>query len=130
MAKYTYDLKAASVSVSASEVTFPDSKQKVDGVEFAADYNNSVLETKHGLLTVTGRDHEYDFTALTGGISHFAIGGKPDLLVLALCMLFTLIWARIAAKIANKATPKTLNRATGMVLVALGVVIFAFSLIN
>lgn len=70
------------------------------------------------------------FTALTGSVSHFAIGGKPDLLVLALCMLFTLIWARIAAKIANKATPKTLNRATGMVLVALGVVIFAFSLIN
>lgn len=70
------------------------------------------------------------FTALTGSVSHFAIGGKPDLLVLALCMLFTLIWARIAAKIANKATPKTLNRATGVVLVALGVVIFAFSLIN
>ena len=70
------------------------------------------------------------FTALTGSVSHFAIGGKPDLLVLALCMLFTLIWARIAAKIANKATPKTLIRATGMVLVALGVVIFAFSLIN
>ncbi len=70
------------------------------------------------------------FTALTGSVSHFAIVVKPELLVLALCMLFTLIWARIAAKIANKATPKTLNRATGMVLVALGVVIFAFSLIN
>lgn len=67
MAQYTYDLKAASVTVSTSEFTFPGSKQKVDGVEFAADYNNSVLETKHGLLTVTGRDHEYDFTALTGG---------------------------------------------------------------
>lgn len=71
MAKYKYDLKAASVSVSTSEFAFPNSAQKVDGVEFAKDYKNSVLETKHGLLTVTGRDHEYDFTALTGGEFEF-----------------------------------------------------------
>lgn len=71
MAKYTYDLKAASVSVSTSEFTFPNSAQKVDGVEFAANYKNSVLETKHGLLTVTGRNKEYDFTALTGGEFEF-----------------------------------------------------------
>ena len=70
------------------------------------------------------------FTALTGSLSHFAIGGMPDMLLLALCIFFTLIWARIAAVIANKAQPKTLNRATGVVLVALGIAIFSFSLIK
>lgn len=67
------------------------------------------------------------FTALTGAVSHFSIGGAPDWLVLSLCVIFTLLWARIAAKFANKASSKTLNRATGVVLVILGVVIFAFS---
>ena len=67
------------------------------------------------------------FTALTGAISHFMIGGLPNLTVWILCIIFTLIWARIAALFANKATPKTLNRATGIVLVVLGVVIFLFS---
>lgn len=67
------------------------------------------------------------FTALTGAISHFMIGGLPNLTVWILCILFTLIWARIAALFANKATPETLNRATGVVLVVLGIVIFLFS---
>lgn len=68
------------------------------------------------------------FTALTGAISHFSIGGSPDWLILALCVVFTFIWARIAALFANKAAPKTLNRATGIVLVVLGAVVMAFSL--
>ena len=67
------------------------------------------------------------FTAFTGAASHFALGGMPDYTVLALCVIFTLLWARIAAKFANKAEPKTLNRATGIVLVVLGFVIFLFS---
>ena len=67
------------------------------------------------------------FTALTGAISHFMIGGLPNLTVWILCIIFTLIWARIAALFANKATPETLNRATGIVLVVLGIVIFLFS---
>ena len=66
------------------------------------------------------------FTALTGAVSHFAIGGAPELPVLVLCVLFTLLWARIAAVFANKAQPKTLNRATGVVLVVLGIVIMGF----
>ena len=70
------------------------------------------------------------FTALTGSISHFAIGGMPDPLPFALCILFTLIFARIAAKIANKASAKTLNRATGIILVLLGIVVLGFSLIK
>lgn len=65
------------------------------------------------------------FTALTGGISHFAIGGMPDMLTTVLCVAFTLLWARIAAKIANKATAKTLNRVVGIVLIATSVVILA-----
>lgn len=68
------------------------------------------------------------FTALTGALSHFAIGGAPDALVLVLCVVFTLIWARIAARFANKAEPAVLNRATGIVLVVLGTVVFVFSL--
>lgn len=67
------------------------------------------------------------FTALTGAVSHFMIGGLPNLTVWLLCIIFTLIWARIAALFANKATPETLNRATGIVLVVLGIVIFLFS---
>lgn len=66
------------------------------------------------------------FTAFTGAALHFAIGGKPDFLVMGLCVVFTFIWARIAALFANKAQPKTLNRATGLVLVVLGVVIMVF----
>lgn len=66
------------------------------------------------------------FTALTGALSHFRIGGAPDLTVLILCVIFTLFWARVAARFANKATPATLNRATGAVLVILGIVIMGF----
>lgn len=68
------------------------------------------------------------FTALTGAISHFSFGDTPDILILSLCVIFTLIWARIAALFANKATPATLNRATGIVLVVLGIVIFSFKM--
>lgn len=63
------------------------------------------------------------FTALTGSLSHFVIGGAPNWLLLVLCVVFTFLWARIAAKFANKATPKTLNRITGAVLTVLGLVI-------
>ena len=66
------------------------------------------------------------FTALTGSTSHFSFGDAPDLLIMALCIGFTLVWARIAAVFANKAKPETLNRAVGVVLVLLGIVILGF----
>jgi uncharacterized membrane protein YfcA len=66
------------------------------------------------------------FTALTGAVSHFSLGDAPDILVMVLCILFTFIWARIAALFANKAKPETLNRAVGVVLVLLGIVILGF----
>ncbi|MEG2316585.1 MAG: sulfite exporter TauE/SafE family protein, partial [Clostridia bacterium] len=61
------------------------------------------------------------FTAFTGSISHFAIDGMPDFTLLALCVVFTLLWARIAARLANKAKPETLNRVVGVILTVLGV---------
>ena len=67
------------------------------------------------------------FTALTGAVSHFVIGGMPDLPVLALCVIFTFVWARIAAVFANRAEPATLNRVTGIILVVLGIVVLMFS---
>ena len=66
------------------------------------------------------------FTALTGAVSHFTIGGAPDWTVFILCVVFTFLWARIAAVFANKATPKTLNRATGVILMVLGIVVLGF----
>ncbi len=69
------------------------------------------------------------FTALTGSVSHFVIGGMPDIPVFVLCVIFTLLWARIAALIANKSDAKTLNRITGIILVVLGAVVMGFSLI-
>ena len=70
------------------------------------------------------------FTALTGAGSHFMIGGMPQLLPLILCIGFTLLWARIAAKFANKASAITLNRATGVVLAILGGAIFLVNLLK
>lgn len=65
------------------------------------------------------------FTAFTGAASHFAIDGMPDPACLVFCVLSTLLWARIAARFANKASAVTLNRATGVVLSLLGVSILA-----
>lgn len=70
------------------------------------------------------------FTAFTGAISHFAIGGAPDWWTLIFCVISTLLWARIAAVLANKAKPKTLNRVTGVVLVVLGAAVITVNLIK
>lgn len=68
------------------------------------------------------------FTALTGAVSHMVIDGLPDINVLVLCVLFTLIFAQIAARFANKASPKTLNRVTGVVLAILGLAIMTVNI--
>lgn len=70
------------------------------------------------------------FTALTGSVSHFAIGGMPELVPFVLCIVFTLLFARVAARFANKSSAEVLNRATGIILVVLGVVILGFSPVN
>ena len=69
------------------------------------------------------------FTAFTGAVSHFTIGGLPDISCLVLCIIFTLIWAEIAARFANKAEPITLNRVTGAVLVILGLIMIGVNLL-
>lgn len=60
------------------------------------------------------------FTALTGSLSHFALGGMPDVLTLVLCVVSTLVFAQLSAKFANKASPKVLNRVVGVVLLVVG----------
>ena len=60
------------------------------------------------------------FTAFTWACSHFALGGMPDMEALIVCVVATLVGARVAALFANKAEPQTLNRATGVVLTILG----------
>ena len=67
------------------------------------------------------------FTALTGAASHFAIDGAPDLAVLLPCVVFTLLFARIGARLANRATPERLNRMVGVVLTVLGAAILIVS---
>lgn len=70
------------------------------------------------------------FTAFTGAVSHFSIGGSPDIVSLVFCVASTLLWARIAARFANRAKPATLNRATGVVLVILGALILGVSVFS
>lgn len=66
------------------------------------------------------------FTALVGAGGHFALGGAPDFFCLAVCMLSTLLFARISALLANKASAKTLNRVVGGVMVAFGGIMLLF----
>jgi len=70
------------------------------------------------------------FTAFTGAASHFAIGGMPDMRCLVFCVASTLLWVRIAAKFANKASAAALNRATGIVLAILGLSILTVNYIK
>lgn len=69
------------------------------------------------------------FTAFTGAVSHFTIGGLPDPAAFIICIIATLAGAQVAAKIANKAEPKALNRMTGIVLAGLGAVMIAVKLL-
>ena len=66
------------------------------------------------------------FTALTGAISHFYIGGFSSIPIMILCMLSTLLFARIGAKWANEVNPKLLNRVTGVLLCIIGVIMLLF----
>lgn len=70
------------------------------------------------------------FTALTGAVSHFVIGGMPDMWCLIFCVVSTLVWAKIAALFANKASAVTLNRVTGVILAILGVAILTVSYVK
>ena len=69
------------------------------------------------------------FTALTGAVSHFLIGGIPDIKILIMCIIFTCVFAQIASIFANKASAKLQNRVTGAILFILGVVMLIFNFI-
>lgn len=71
------------------------------------------------------------FTALTGAVSHFAIGGGIiDYSILVLCIIFTLIGAILTAKFANKASPKVMNRALGFGLVVMSITMLIINYIK
>lgn len=63
------------------------------------------------------------FTALTGAVSHFVIDGWPNLTLVILSVIFTLVWALIGASFANKVSTKVLNQATGLLLTVFGGII-------
>ena len=63
------------------------------------------------------------FTALFGAVSHFALGAKPNLWVMFLCIATTLIAAEISAVFANNAPLKKLNKAVGVCLLIFAVVL-------
>lgn len=71
------------------------------------------------------------FTALTGAVSHFAIGdGITDYSILILCIIFTLIGAMLTAKFANKASPKVMNRTLGFGLTAMSIAMIIINCVN
>lgn len=67
------------------------------------------------------------FTAFTGAVSHFVINGIHYVRVLILCIIFTLIFARIAAIIANKSSEKVMGRTVGITLIILGIVVLVLN---
>lgn len=67
------------------------------------------------------------FTAFTGAISHFFINGIHYVRVLVLCIIFTLIFARLAAVIANKSSEKVMGRTVGITLIILGIVVLVLN---
>lgn len=70
------------------------------------------------------------FTAFTGAVTHFAIaGGVTDWSILAMCVLFTLLFAQITARFANQASVATMNRALGFGLTALSILIIVINIL-
>ena len=70
-------------------------------------------------------------TAFTGAVSHFTMARtKLDYFVLSLCVVFTLVSAVLAAKIANKQDHKKLNRIVGIVLLVIGLGLIALEIIK
>lgn len=67
------------------------------------------------------------FTAFTGAVSHFVINGIHYMSVLILCIIFTLIFARVAAVIANKSSEKVMGRTVGITLIILGIVVLVLN---
>lgn len=67
------------------------------------------------------------FTAFTGAVSHFSIGGVADYEVLILCVVFTLLGAKGAAVLANRLSNKILSMIIGVMLTVLGINMLIFN---
>lgn len=68
------------------------------------------------------------FTALTGALSHFAIGGGiTDWSILLVCILSTLVFAQLTARFANKASARVMNRALGLGLTVMSLAMILVS---
>ena len=70
------------------------------------------------------------FTALFGSTLHFAIKGIPDLRILALCALVTLIAAWLSAHLANRLRPLVAKGVVGALLVGVGVLMMVFKILG
>lgn len=57
------------------------------------------------------------------------LGSAPPLVPLALCVVFTLFWAQLAARIAARADSLLLNRLTGAILTAVGLLLLVSNLL-
>lgn len=55
--------------------------------------------------------------------------GSAPLVPLALCVVFTLFWAQLAARIAARADSLLLNRLTGAILTAVGLLLLVLNLL-
>ncbi len=70
------------------------------------------------------------FTAFTGAVSHFVIGGGiTDYSIFAMCIIFTLTGAMLTARFANKASPEVMNRTLGFGLAAMSIAMIVINLI-
>lgn len=56
------------------------------------------------------------FTALEGAVSHIALGARPNLLALAVCIVTTFFFAQLSAVFANRSSLERLNRVVGVCL--------------
>lgn len=68
-------------------------------------------------------------TALIGAGTHFAINGLPDLKLLVLCAVVTLITAELAAVLANRMKPRVLKLWTGILMTGSGVIMLLEKLV-
>lgn len=69
------------------------------------------------------------FTAFTGSVTHFAVGGVWSWQMLALCCLLTCLFAQIASSFAAYSSERLQKRVTGGVLVALAIGMLVFRML-
>lgn len=69
------------------------------------------------------------FLALVGAVAHFTMAGTVDWPAMIVCALSALVGAYFAARFANKAKPKVLDRVIGACLVLLGAFLTLFKFV-